>query len=473
LFIADCQLPTSFSMESLPDKSLILIVDDDAGLLMSIRATLLIAGIPEPALVSDSRMVMDLLRRHDFHLALLDLIMPHISGMELLKQIKQEHPSIESIVITAVDEVSSAVSAMRYGAYDYLVKPLQAENLLMTMNNALERYHLRQGISVPTERQGFAALKNPGAFRDMVAEDETMAMIFHLAETAAATDYNLLITGETGTGKEMLARILHELSHRSSATFVPINMSTLSKTLFEDELFGHAKGAFTGAIGERKGFFEAAEGGTIFLDEIADLDLPMQGKLLRLIEERELYRLGSTVVRNVDVRVIAATNRDIRKETREGRFREDLFYRLGTFHINIPPLRERRGDILPLAKHFLNVHAKKNRKEIHSIAPDLCDALMAYSFPGNVRELENIMASAVLFEKGRVLNLSSANNLAPFSGPSSNRAEWPVTLAELEKTHIHKVLEATAGNRTRAAKVLKIGVRTLQRKLREESGGNQ
>lgn len=455
-------------MDLIPDnRSLILVVDDDEGLLKSMRATLLSAGMPEPALVSDSRMVMDLVRRHHFHLALLDLIMPHLSGMELLKQIKKEHPSVECIVITAVDEVSSAVQAIRYGAYDYLVKPLQAEKLLIAINNALERYHLRQGISVLIERQGFAELKNPGAFKAMVAEDESMAAVFHLAETGAATDYNLLITGETGTGKELLARILHNLSRRSSATFVPVNMNTLSKTLFEDELFGHAKGSFTGAIGERKGFFEAAQGGTIFLDEIADLDLPMQGKLLRLIEERELYRLGSTVVRNVDVRVMAATNRDIRKETREGRFREDLFYRLCTFHVNIPPLRERKKDILPLAKHFLNVHAKKNRKKIHSIAPDLCDALMAYPFPGNVRELENVIASAVVLEKGSVLNLSSANNLAHFSGPSSNRAECPVTLAELEKRHIHKVLEATGGNRIRAAKVLGIGVRTLQRKLKE------
>ncbi len=454
-------------MESIPDKTSILIVDDDAGLLMSIRATLLSAGMPEPALVSDSRMVMDLVRRHHFPLALLDLIMPNISGMELLRQIKQECPFVECIVITAVDEVSSAVQAMRYGAYDYLVKPLQAEKLLITINNALERYHLKQGISVLTERQGVAALKNPGAFRDMVAGDKSMAAVFHLAETAAATDYNLLITGETGTGKELLARILHNLSRRSRATFVPVNISTLSKTLFEDELFGHAKGAFTGAIAERKGFFEAARGGTIFLDEIADLDLPMQGKLLRLIEERELYRIGSTVVRNVDVRVIAATNRDIRKETREGRFREDLFYRVSTFHIHIPPLRERRGDILPLAEHFLNVHAKMNRKEIHSIAPELCDALMAYSFPGNVRELGNVIASAVLLQKGDVLTLSSVPSLMADLAPALKLTESLVSMDEAERRHIQSVLEATGGNRTRAAKILGIGLRTLQRKLKE------
>jgi len=460
-------------MESIPDKTAILIVDDDAGLLMSIRATLLSAGMPEPALVSDSRMAMDLVRKHHFHLALLDLIMPNISGVELLKQIKHEHPSVECIVITAVDEVSSAVQAMRYGAYDYLVKPLQAEKLLIAINNALERYHLRHGISVLTETRGFAELKHPAAFKDMVAEDASMAAVFHLAETAAATEYNLLITGETGTGKELLARILHNLSRRSSTIFVPVNMNTLSKTLFEDELFGHAKGAFTGAVSEKKGFFEAARGGTIFLDEISDLDLPMQGKLLRLIEERELYRLGSTVVRNVDVRIIAATNRDIRKETKEGRFRQDLFYRLGTFHINIPSLRERRGDILPLAKHFLDVHAKKNRKEIHSIAPEVCDALMEYSFPGNVRELGNVIAGAVLLQKGDVLTLSSVPGLMADLAPALKLTKSLVSLEEAERRHIQRVLEATGGNRTRAAKILGIGLRTLQRKLREEGGGNQ
>jgi DNA-binding NtrC family response regulator len=455
------------NMDSIPDRSPILVIDDDLGFLMSVKSTLVSAGLPEPALVSEPGRVMELAESHPFQVSLVDLIMPLTGGMEILRQLKERFPKMECLVVTAVDEVSSAVEAMRYGAYDYLVKPLHAEKLLITVNNALERYHLRQGISILIERQGFAELKNPGAFKDMVAEDEGMAAVFHLAEAAAGTDYNLLITGETGTGKEMLARILHNLSHRSSATFVPINMSALSKTLFEDELFGHARGAFTGAIGERKGFFEAAQGGTIFLDEIGDLDLMMQGKLLRLIEERELYRLGSAVLRNIDVRVMAATNRDIRKETKEGRFREDLFYRLGTFHIHIPPLRQRRGDILPLAKHFLNVHAKKNRKEIHSISPDLCDTLMAYPFRGNVRELENAIASAVLLEKGDVLTLSSVPGLMADSVSASKPIESLVSLDEVEKRHIQRVLEATGGNRTRAAKILGIGVRTLQRKLKE------
>lgn len=454
-------------MESLPDiKTPILVVDDDAGLLLSIKAVLVSAGMPEPALASDSRGVMELVRKHNFHLVLLDLVMPHLSGMDVLKEMKQEFPSVECVIITAVDEVSSAVEAMRYGAYDYLVKPLQSEKLIIIINNALERYNLRQGLSLFESRQSFSDLENPKAFKEMVAEDEAMARVFHLAETAAATDYNLIITGETGTGKEMLARIVHRLSHRSSGPFVAVNMGAISKTLFEDEFFGHIKGAYTNARSERKGFFEAAQQGSLFLDEITDLAPEMEGKILRVIEERELYRLGSTQIRNVDVRIIAATNRDIRKEVREGRFREDLFHRLNMFQINIPPLREREKDTLLLAHHFLKRHAEKNQKGIHSLAPDLAEALLTYPFPGNVRELENIIASSVLLEEGKTLTLSSARDLLSFSGPARRRSDQLLTLDELEKQHILRVLHLTGGNRTRAARILGIGLRTLQRKIK-------
>lgn len=388
-------------MESIPNnKTPILVVDDDVGLLLSIKATLVSSGMPEPALVSDSGRVMELLRNHHFHLVLLDLLMPHLSGMDILLHLKEEFPDIECVIVTAVDEVSSAVQAMKFGAYDYLVKPLNSEKLIIVVNRALERYSLRHGLALFERRQSFSDIDNPLAFKDMVAQDEAMALVFHQTEAVATTDYSVVITGESGTGKEMLARIIHRLSNRSNRPFLAVNVAAFSKTLFEDEFFGHTKGAYTGALSDKEGFFEAAQGGTLFLDEITELEPSFQGKLLRVIQEGELYRLGSTVVRNVDVRIIVATNRDIQEEIRKNAFRTDLFYRLNMCHINVPPLRDRTDDILPLAHHFLKIHATKNKKEIDSLAPDLADRLLEYPFPGNVRELENIIASAVLLVKG-------------------------------------------------------------------------
>jgi len=457
-------------MESIPNNQTpILVVDDDEGLLSSIKATLVSAGIPEPALVSDSRWVMDLVRGHHFKLALLDLIMPHISGMEILQQIKEEFPDIECVIVTAIDDVAAAVQAMKFGAYDYLVKPLNSEKLIIVVNRALERYDLRHGLALFEREQSFTDLKNPQAFEDMVAVDEAMARVFHQAESVAPTDYSIVISGESGTGKEMLARIIHCLSQRAEGPFLAVNMAAFSRTLFEDEFFGHAKGAYTGAYRERRGFFETAQGGTLFLDEITELESSLQGKLLRVIQENELYRLGSTRLKNVDVRIIAATNRDINEAVKEGNFRADLFYRLNMCHIKIPPLRERKKDILPLARHFLKIHTEKNKKQIDSLARDLADYLLTYPFPGNVRELENTMAAAALLEKGSVLSLSSARDLlAPIEAPEQGDREL-VTLSELERRHIQKVIDATNGNRTRAARILGIGLRTLQRKLKAYS----
>jgi transcriptional regulator with PAS, ATPase and Fis domain len=277
----------------------------------------------------------------------------------------------------------------------------------------------------------------------------------------------MLITGETGTGKEMLSRIVHELSHRSDGPFVAINIGAFSKNLVEDELFGHVKGAFTGATNEKKGFLEKAQGGSLFLDEITEMDQDLQGKLLRVIQERELYRLGSTRIRNLDVRIIAATNRNLFKEIEQGRFRKDLYYRLNVCHIHIPPLRKRKDDILPLANHFMRIHTGKNRKEIESLSPKLTEYLLSYSFPGNIREMENIIATCVLNEKSKTLNLSSAGDLIRDFEKTINTPNKLRPLYEVEKQYILDVLESTGGNRTRSAKILGIGLRTLQRKLKE------
>ncbi len=455
-------------MESIPDKEApVLVVDDDTGILLSIKATMVGAGMSEPALVSDSRRVMEIARQHPFQLVFLDLLMPHLSGMELLKQLKEEFPAVECVIVTAMDDVSSAVQAMRFGAYDYAVKPLDPEKLIIITQRALERYNLRQGLALYERSQSFSDLKNPSAFKDMVAEDEAMARVFHQVEAAAPTDYNLMITGESGTGKEMLARTVHNLSTRSHGPFVAVNMAAFSKTLFEDDFFGHTKGAYTGAQAEKKGFFETARGGTLFLDEVTELDSGLQGKLLRVIQEKELYRLGSTQARDIDVRIIAASNRDIQEQIAKGQFRSDLFYRLNMFNINVPALKLRIKDIFPLAQYFLEIHAKKNQKDIDSLDPDFAEYLLGHPFPGNVRELENLIAAAVLLEKGKVLSLSSAVGLASQAETTSPEKAGMLTLQEVEKRHILRILDSVGGNRTLASRILGIGLRTLQRKLKE------
>jgi len=453
-------------MESIPDKHTpVLVVDDDEGLLLSIKATLVSAGLPEPALVSDSRNVMALMRDHQYQLVILDLMMPHLDGIGVLEKIKREFPDSECVVVSANDEVATAVESMSLGAADYLVKPLNGEKLIALVNRSLEKYNLQDELARFGGKKVYSELKNPQAFADMVAEDESMALVFHQVEAVANTDYSVVINGESGTGKEMLARVIHRISKRSKAPFYAVNMASFSKTIFEDEFFGHAKGAYTDASSDRRGFFEAAHGGTLFLDEITELEPSLQAKLLRVIEEREFYRLGSTEIRNVDVRIIAATNRDINEEIINNHFRADLYYRINMYNIKIPPLRERKDDILPLAKHFLKIHARTNNKKIHSLAPELADRLLQSSFLGNVRELENIIAGAVLLERGKTLTLASAHNLLPYSGPERRKNVELLKLDELERRHIKRVLEVTGGNRPKAAKILGINVSTVYRKL--------
>lgn len=450
-----------------------MIVDDDEALLFSIRTALLSAGLPDPGLVSDSRRVADLVRNKRFQLVLLDLIMPHLGGMDVLKQVKLNTPDTECIIVTAVDEVEMAVEAMRYGAYDYLVKPLNLERAVIAIDHALERYRLKQGMALFEKPQSFEDLRNPGAFSGMVARDQSMALVFHQAEICAVSDYNVMITGETGVGKGMLAKIIHNLSARRQGPFIAVNMSAFSQTLFEDDVFGHIRGAYTGAVENKRGFFEAARDGTLFLDEITELDTAMQGKLLRVIEEKEFYRLGSTEVTNVDLRILSASNRKISEAIAAGQFRRDLYFRLNEYHIHIPPLRRRPKDISVLADYFVKIHADKNNKKIKGVSSALLDALQRYSFPGNVRELENIISSALLIEQGDEISLSSAKGLITSSSEHHRPQDEFPTLAEVQMSHIAHALQMTEGNRTRAAKLLGIGLRTLQRKLKTAKEGSQ
>ena len=457
-------------MESIPPKSPILIVDDDEGMLLSIRAALLSAGLPDPALVSDCRRSLELAQKYRFHLCMLDLVMPHMDGMEVMKQIKQLSPATECIIVTAVDDVALAVQAMRFGAYDYLVKPLNIKRTTIAIEHALERYQLRQGMALFERPQSFSDLKQPHAFAEMVAKDESMALVFRQAETCAESDYNVMITGETGVGKGMLARTIHQLSRRSEGPFVGVNMPAFSQNLFEDDFFGHIRGAYTGAISDKRGFFETAQNGTLFLDEITELASATQGKLLQVIEEKKFYRLGSTDTVIADLRILSASNKDVKKEVASGRFRGDLYFRLNEYHIHIPPLRKRPKDILALAIFFLQRHSAKNKKKIKGISRELVEALQHYPFPGNVRQLENIIASAVLVETKEALSLSSAKVLMSDQLTTTGYSDQFQTLAEMERAHIERALRATAGNRTKAARLLGIGLRTLQRKVKTYAG---
>lgn len=446
----------------------ILIVDDDTSHLLSVKALLKGSDIPEPALVSDSRKVLPLIREYGFLFVLLDLMMPHMDGMELLQEIKKEFPDTECVVLTAVNETASAVSAMKFGAYDYMVKPFSRDKLIILINRALERYTLRRGMALYDRSRTFSDLKNPEAFTDMITRDDSMAQVFLQAEVVAPTEYSVIITGESGTGKEMLARAVHQASRRCDAPFVAVNMGAFSSSLFESEFFGHAKGAYTGASEKKQGFLEAAKGGTLFLDEITDLELSRQGVLLRVLQEKEFYRIGSTRSRKVDVRILAATNRDIAQDVRKGRFRADLFHRLNMYQITLPRLADREKDVLHLAAHFLDLFSRQNKKQIIGLTRNLEHHLACYDFPGNIRELKNIIASAVLLEQGAELSLSSLPSQSPvFSKklPAVLSDELP-PLQEIEKQYIYKVLSATRDNRTQAARILGIGLRTLQRKLK-------
>jgi len=453
---------------NISDKSDILVVDDDKHILHSVAATLISSGMPEPLVCADSRRVVELLQTYAVKLVLLDILMPEKDGIELLTEIKEAFPEIECVMVTAVDDVPTAVRAMKYGALDYLVKPFDPERLISVARNALQRYELRYGLSTHGCRTSFQNLKHPEAFEKCVARDDSMAMVFHQVEMIAPTDYSVLISGESGTGKEMLARIIHELSRRSFKPFVGVNMASFNAALFEDDFFGHARGAYTGAETGRSGFFETATGGTLFLDEITEMGLGLQAKLLRVIQEEEFYRLGTTCPISIDVRIIAAGNTDYYEEIDAGRFRKDLFYRLNTCHIHVPPLRKRKKDILALGQHFLEKHARKNNKPIRSLTPEVIEYMMSYPFPGNVRELDNIIAGAVLIENGQKLTLHSVISMMPPQTASNQiRKSKLKPLADLEKDYILRVLEDVKGNRTKTAKILGIGLRTLQRRLKE------
>ena len=399
-----------------------------------------------------------------FDLILMDIRMIKVSGLEALTEIKAFNPAIPVIIMTAYSSVESAVEALKNGAYDYLTKPLDFDELRLTMQRAMDHTHLREENRLLRESLG-----SQFDTRNIIGRSEAMVRLLETVAQVAASEATVLITGESGTGKEMIAGAIHFNSQRKEGPFVRINCAAITETLLESELFGHEKGAFTGAHRRKEGRFVQAHGGSLFLDEISEMSHAMQVKLLRVLQERELTRVGGEDPIRVDVRVIAATNRDLLQDMEAGRFREDLYYRLNVVNLHIPPLRQRREDIPLLAQHFLTRFSEKNRKSFKGITPQAMDRLLKYDWPGNVRELMNAVERGVVLGRSEYLDVEDLPLLVDELGKqrSVSPLQGDLSLEEVEKSTILKALESTGGNKSEAARRLGITRKTLTAKLKK------
>jgi two-component system response regulator HydG len=444
----------------------ILVVDDDESHLMTLKTIIKSWGyIVETA--DDGEKAVEKVRHRPFDLILMDVRMTNMSGIEALKNIKSYNPSIPILIMTAYSSVETAVEALKEGAYDYLTKPLDFEVLKLTIERVLEHVDLKAENLTLKEK-----LKSSFDISNIIGKSRPMKELNEMVAMIAPSEATVLITGDSGTGKELIARSIHFNSSRKNDPLIVVNCAALTETLLESELFGHEKGAFTGADKMREGRFMQADNGTIFLDEIGEMSPKMQAKLLRVIQEREIQRVGSDRVFNVDVRIIAATNRDLLEDVSSGKFREDLFYRLNVVNLKVPPLKERIDDIPLLAQHFLEKYAGKNRKSVKGMSPLAMDMLLKYKWPGNVRELENALERAVILLPGeqiteRELPLSITQSYEGKGGwyapvPAS---EEPRSLDDVEKQAILKALDAARGNKSEAARILGINRKTLHKKL--------
>jgi two-component system response regulator HydG len=443
----------------------VLVVDDEASNLESLEKIFEREGM-RVLTAPDGRTALDALRNHRVHVLVTDLMMPGMSGLDLLRAAKQVAPDIEVVLVTAFGSVESAVQAMREGAYDFVEKPLRRVAIVKSVKQAAERQSLvAENRSLKNE---IRQLKS----RELVGNSLVWRRVVELAAQAAPSSATVLVLGESGTGKELLARTIHERSGRARAPFVAVNCAAIPETILESELFGHERGAFTGAIAKKEGRFARAVGGTLFLDEIGELSPQVQVKLLRVLQEGEYEPLGGRTVK-ADVRIVAATNRDLQAEVQAGRFREDLYYRLNVIAITAPPLRSRPEDIPLLIDHFLGVYAAKNAKPRLHIDPKARQRLVEYGWPGNVRELENVIERAVVLSRGDTL--TEADLPEPIARvASSPRASLTfsvgTTLDEIEWTVIRETLRHTKGDKALAAQLLGISTRTIYRKLEGRDG---
>lgn len=458
----------------------VLLVDDEENFLFSASFILNAEGITNIVECQDSRRVMPLLSGQEFSAILLDILMPHKSGKELLIEINREYPGLPVIMSTAINEVDTAVECMKCGAFDYLVKPIDDARLVSSIRRAIELSDLRDENILLKRYLLSDEIEHPEAFNEIVTRNSAMRAIFQYAEAIAKTAMPVLVTGETGVGKELIAKAIHKLSGRKGQ-FVPVNVAGVDDQLFSDTLFGHKKGAFTGANQDRKGLIDQAGGGTLFLDEIGDLSMESQVKLLRLLQEGKYLPLGADIPRQTDARIIVATNQNLDELQRQNRFRKDLYYRLQTHHIHIPPLRKRRDDIRILVDHFLNKAARTLGKKAPTPPQQLYTLLENYHYPGNVRELESMVFDALSRHKGGILSMDSFKEKVtpqahrpvqspPEAGePHDDRKisfkESLPTLKEAEQLLIAEALKRAEGNQSIAARMLGLSRRALNNRL--------
>ena len=439
----------------------ILVIDDEEFIRDSCRQALA-RNASRIEVAGDGVKGLNILEKEAFDLVILDLKMPGLSGMKVLDKIKQDYPEIVVVVITGYATVESAVEAMRSGAYDFLPKPFTPESLRTIVNRALDRRGLAlENILLRSELE--ASIES----EVIIGQSKPMRQVEEVVRKVSPTDTTVLISGESGTGKELMARAIHRHSDRKDKPFIVVDCGSLVENLFESELFGHVKGSFTGATATKYGRLELANGGTVFFDEIGNISMSVQTKLLRVLQEKEITKVGSSQIIKVDVRVVAATNRDLQEATQAGTFREDLFYRLSVVPITLPPLRERRDDIPPLANYFLKKYNQKRKKNVRAISTQAMMVLVKYDWPGNVRELKNAMERAVVLTENDTIEPSDllyyGLNTAT---PSQSEADSPQSLLDVEKEHIARTLKKFDGHKGKTAKWLGIDRKTLRSKIK-------
>jgi len=437
-------------------KSEILVVDDESIVRESLHDWLDSVGYKVVTAESGEE-ALGIIKQKKIKIMLADLIMPGMNGIELMKKAKEIVPTISTVIITAHGTIQTAITAIREGAYDYVEKPFCPEKVELLIKNLVDHHNLiEENISLRRK------VEDRFRFEGIIAKSPKMLKIFELIKTIAPTTATVLIIGETGTGKEVIARAIHHQSQRRNKPFIATSCAALPESLLESELFGHEKGSFTGAVERKKGKFEAGDKGTLFLDEIGEINANTQVHLLRALEEKKITRVGGNEEIKVDVRFISATNKDLRDMVKQGNFREDLYYRLNVVKIELPPLKDRKEDILPLAEHFLKKYAEENDKNIKKFSPEVVKFMLNYSWPGNVRELENMIERGVILSKKNSITLDELPHDIIHPTPVEGK-----TIEAVERNHIIRVLEETKGNISQAAKILGIRRMTLYNKLKK------
>jgi DNA-binding NtrC family response regulator len=446
----------------------ILVIDDEE-VMRDVMTTLLTEAGYRVTLASDGAEGLNLARKGSFDAAIVDVMLPEVSGLEVLDEIKKTDPDLVVLMITAYASVETAIQAIKKGAFDYVTKPFKHEEVLHILRNALKQRRLQD-----ENRDLRRALRDQGRFADIVGKSPRMEQVFALISQAAPSRSTILVAGESGTGKELVAKAIHSHSARADKPFIVVNSGSLPHDLLESNLFGHVKGAFTGAVYAKKGLFELADKGTLFFDEIGNIPLETQAKLLRVMQEREFMRLGGTETVKVDVRLVAATNIDLRRAVEEDRFREDLFYRLNVIAVQLPPLRQRKEDIPALVAHFVEKYSRENDKPVRGVTPDALQALMDYDWPGNVRELENVIERGVVLTTGteisRELIPDHVRSAPSFHVPHVSVPPEGINLrdviASFERRLIESTLETTGGVQKEAARLLGLKPTTLNEMIK-------